>query len=196
MTEKRRHRRYRRRLAVKYGTEGFTSSGFTSDISSGGLFIITTHLVALNTRLHLQLITGQTRSIYFEGEVRRQKISPPQLGTLAKPGFAVRFLSPEEVLGELVAGGQEERVLELRFTSPELLRQAYDRELRSGSAFVQTSLTLTQDARIPVRLELDFVPQTLEFEATVLLLSGNGAGVGILFTDRPALLAALKPFLG
>src|SRR4051812_35006063 len=105
MGEKRQHRRSRRRLSVKYGEKDFSLSGFTGDISRGGLFIVAARLMALDTRLHLQLFLDPSRFLVLEAEVRRHKIIPSELRTIERQGFGVRFLHPGEVVKEALGDG-------------------------------------------------------------------------------------------
>ena len=79
MTEKRRHRRLNRRLSVRYGEHELTHTAFTTDLSTGGCFITSARLPPLHTRLHVQLLLGEGKSLFFEAEVRRHKQVPTGL---------------------------------------------------------------------------------------------------------------------
>ncbi|MBI3183593.1 MAG: PilZ domain-containing protein [Myxococcales bacterium] len=192
MSTKRRHRRYRRRFLVKFGEKEPTSSGFTVDVSPGGAFISTPHLVPLDARVHVQLFLNPARSIYFEGQVCRHKVVPVTLRSVERGGFAVRFLSPAEALSE--ATGPR---LELHFQSAEELRAAHQRELRMGGAFIPTQQPPPRDTELQLDLYLDFAGQAFEVDATVVYVSdptGPTKGVGVSF-DRQKLEEALMPFL-
>ncbi|HYO67203.1 MAG TPA: PilZ domain-containing protein [Archangium sp.] len=202
MAEKRQQRRIKRRLMVKYGERELTQSGFTGDVSTTGLFIISSSLPRLDTRLHIQLFVAPERCVFFEGEVRRHKLVPAELRTLERGGFGVRLLSPREVLTSVL--DQELRVphFELDYRTRAAFQQAYEREFRMGAAFVSTTQQLPRDTHVVLSLVLEFSGQVVELEAQVAQVfppqEGPGAVVGLalLFTDRARTEALLRPWLG
>lgn len=104
---KKRPKRYPRRLTVRYGDKELDRTGFTSDISVTGVFIIAQNLPPpVGARIHLQLILDNARSIFVECVVRRHKLPPAELRGLERTGFAVRFLTPEELFPELVPAAE------------------------------------------------------------------------------------------
>jgi PilZ domain-containing protein len=202
MAEKRQQRRIKRRLMVRYGERELTQSGFTGDVSTTGLFIISSSLPQLDTRLHIQLFVEPERSLFFEGEVRRHKLVPAELRTIERGGFGVRLLSPREVLASAL--DQELRVphFELNYPTRVAFQQAYEREFRMGAAFISTSKQLPRDTHVVLSLVLEFSGQVLELETQVAQVfppqEGPGAVVGLalLFTDRARAEALLRPWLG
>src|SRR5260370_15413752 len=98
MRERRAQKRFKRRFMVRYGEKDLTHSGFTSDISSGGAFIVAPQRPALDAYVHLHLFTDKATSLYLESTVRRHKVVPPQLRTLERGRFCVRFRRPDEIL--------------------------------------------------------------------------------------------------
>src|SRR5947199_403022 len=51
MPEKRQHKRQRKRLNVKFGDKGLTGTGFTLDVSQGGMFLVTAQMLPLNSKV-------------------------------------------------------------------------------------------------------------------------------------------------
>jgi hypothetical protein len=202
MAEKRQQRRIRRRLMVKYGERDLAQSGFTGDVSTTGLFIIAASLPRLDARLHLQLFVEPERFLFFEGEVRRHKVVPPELRTVERGGFGVRLLSPREALAPAL--DQETRIprFELSYATRAAFQQAYERELRLGAAFISTSKLLPRDTDVMLSLVLEFSGRVVELEAQVAQAfppqEGPGAVVGLalLFKDRARAEALLRPWLG
>jgi Tfp pilus assembly protein PilZ len=197
MTEKRRHRRLNRRLSVRYGEQELTHTAFTTDLSSGGCFITSARLPALHTRLHVQLLLPEAKSLYFEAEVRRHKQVPTGLTAQARGGFSVRFLPPAEAMTELL--GTTPAGLVLRFPSAAALAAAWTRELRVGGVFVPTSERLAREATVEVQLNLTWAERTFAFEGRVVHVSPGGAsgpaGVGVAFHAPDRLQQVLRPFL-
>ncbi len=197
MTEKRKHRRLSRRLSVRYGEQELTHAAFTTDVSSGGCFITSARLPPLHTRLHVQLVVGAGRSLYFEAEVRRHKQVPPGLSVAARGGFSVRFLPPAEAMTEVL--GTSPSALILRFTSAQALALAWTRELRVGGAFVPTADRLARDAVVEVKLDLTWLEKSFAFEGRVVHVSPGDAvsppGVGVAFHAPERLGQVLRPFL-
>ena len=202
MAEKRQQRRIKRRLMVKYGERELSQSGFTGDVSTTGLFIISASMPPLDTRLHIQLFVEPERCLFFEGEVRRHKLVPAELRTIERGGFGVRLLSPREVFTSAL--DQELRIphFELSYPTRAAFQQAYERELRMGAVFISTSKQLPRDTHVIVSLVLEFSGRVVELEAQVAQVfppqEGPGAMVGLalLFTDRARAEALLRPWLG
>ena len=197
MAEKRQQRRIKRRLMVKYGERELTQSGFTGDVSTTGLFIISASLPRLDTRLHIQLFVEPERCLFFEGEVRRHKQVPAGLTAAAKGGFSVRFLPPAEAMTEVL--GTAPSALVLRFASAQALAQAWTRELRVGGAFVPTADRLARDAVVEVKVDLAWLERSFAFEGRVVHVSPGDAvsppGVGVAFHAPERLGQVLRPFL-
>ncbi|MDY7231046.1 PilZ domain-containing protein [Hyalangium rubrum] len=197
MSEKRRHRRFKKRYTVRFGTEDLSQSGFTGDISKGGAFIVSNHLVPLDTRLHLQVQGDDGNFALFEGIVQRHRMVPPELRQVEDGGFGVRFLYPGEVIADMVDTGKPS--FELHFASAQQLRDTYERELRTGGTFVATDKVLRIQDKVQISLCLDFAGETLEHEATVVYITlpqGSGrAGASVVFTDKQSLEERLKPYL-
>jgi Tfp pilus assembly protein PilZ len=197
MAEKRQHRRFRKRYTVRFGTDDLSKSGFTGDISKGGAFIVSTHMVPLDTRIHLQVQLDQKNFAFFEGIVQRHRRVPPELRQVEPGGFGVRFLYPGEVIADMVS--QNMPTFELHFPTAEQLRATYDRELRMGGAFIVTDKVLRTQDKVLICLCVDYAGALVEQEATVVHITlpqgTNRAGVSVMFNDKKELEEKLKPYL-
>ncbi|WP_225411209.1 PilZ domain-containing protein [Stigmatella hybrida] len=198
MVEKRRYRRFKQQYTVRFGTEDLSESGFTGDISKGGAFIVTNHLVPLDTRIHVQVHLDPKNFVMFEAVVQRHRLVPPELRDEEQDGFGVRFLYPGEVVADLVHTGNP--TFELHFSSPEQLQCFHDRELAQGRLFIATDKVMRIQERVLLSLCLDFARATLEHEATVVhitLAHGEGThpGVTVTLADPDELKARIRPVL-
>ncbi|MDC0707695.1 PilZ domain-containing protein [Stigmatella sp. ncwal1] len=198
MVEKRRYRRFKQQYTVRFGTEDLSESGFTGDISKGGAFIVSNHLVPLDTRIHVQVHLDPKNFVMFEAVVQRHRLVPPELRDEEPDGFGVRFLYPGEVVADLVHTGSP--TFELHFSSPEQLQCFQDRELRPDKLFIATDKVLRIQEKVLLSLCLDFARTTVEHEATVVhiaLAHGEGThpGVTVTFADPDELEARIQPYL-
>ena len=194
MAERRRQRRYRRRLLVKFGEADLGQSGFTTDISNTGLFIQAPRLVPLDARVHLQVFFEGEKFAFFEGEVRRHKVVPLNLRNVERGGFGVRFLIPSELVNTAMGG--RDNHLELHYATREDLQKAFLSEIRVGGVFVPTVKLLPQHTEVSLEIVLDHLNKVFEFNAKVVHVSTSGTtGVGVVFADRHQVQAALQPFL-
>lgn len=206
MKDKRKHRRSRRRLRVNFGVQDFSRAGFTADISEGGIFIVSSTLEPLDTRLHIQLFLEPSVVAYFEGVVTWHHATPPALQAAARRGFGVRFLPPAEVLAKYVAQSPAQPAdvrasgpLVVRYESRAALQQAYTGELRMGGVFVPGTYALTRDEKVTVTLDLLFAARSFDFEATVLHVNAPAEhgirGVAVAFRDPARVAAVIGPLL-
>jgi Tfp pilus assembly protein PilZ len=197
MAEKRQHRRFRKRYTVRFGTEDLSKSGFTGDISKGGAFIVSTHIVPLDTRIHLQVQLDTKNFAFFEGIVQRHRRVPPELRQVEPGGFGVRFLYPGEVIADMVSNNMP--TFELHFSSAEQLRNTYQRELRMGGAFIVTDKVLRTQDKVLICLCLDYAGALVEQEATVVHITlpqgASRAGVSVMFGNKAELDEKLKPYV-
>ncbi len=183
---------------VRYGERELTHSGFTFDLSRSGAFIVSPSRPPLDKILHLQIFLDPQTSVYLEATVRRHKVVPPELRSVEKGGFGVRFLLPDEILARVLADSGNR--LEIRYPTAEELRRAYDQEFRHGGVFVSTEREFDRGADAVLAVQLDFARKTFEFDATVvhvwLDLSQPGPrGVGLVFKDRKEFDSSIKPLL-
>jgi hypothetical protein len=104
--QRRRNRRWPRQLEVRFwkqGEPGAPSRGVSTNISRTGIFVRTNFVLPSGSRLRLE-IGHHGRTIAVEGLVMRAIKSPAHLQTVMPSGMGVRWLQPEELLGELLPG--------------------------------------------------------------------------------------------
>ena len=197
MADRRRERRIRRRLSVKYGERNLSHTGFTVDLSPIGAFILSPHRPALDARIHLQLFLHPDQPVYFEALVRRHKLVPPELRSIAKGGFGLSFLLPDEILREIIVDSQH--CIDVHYSNLEDLRDTYQREFRHGGLFVRTERRFKPNVEVIRILHLDFADKKLEFPASVVEVGGtqtsSAPGVAVLFKDAKLFQESLSPYL-
>jgi Tfp pilus assembly protein PilZ len=194
--ERRRLKRFHRRLTVRYGERDLSRSGMTHDISASGVFVVAQGLPPLDTRLHLQISTSPERFAYFEGVVRRHKVLPVALRQIDHGGFGVQFLQPGELVGELVPLASTGGGLEVVFESVEHLRRAVETEIRFGGVFIPTTAPYARDMPVTVELCLAFARRRFTFPAKVVqVISANARGIAVAFDQKQEVERTLEPFL-
>ena len=93
---KRTNTRMYKRLFVRYGEELPTYIGYTTDISSTGIFIKASKLFPPETRLKIALTLPDDRVVFLTGSVVWAKRVPQQLyRMIRKAGMGVTLESPD-----------------------------------------------------------------------------------------------------
>src|SRR3954452_21315216 len=124
MSDKRKARRWSRRLTVRYGRNELAFPETTSDLSVGALYLVThNEPPPLDTRLHLQLMLEGGRSLHFEGVVRRHQLGEPDESEVG--GFGVRFMLPAELLPEMVPSPRDQGRHAVVYETENELREAF-----------------------------------------------------------------------
>lgn len=200
MSEKRRSRRFSRRLKVRFGEKSrpFSHTGLTNDISASGMFISTSARMVPGTRLHVEVTTAEGVILYCEGVVARQVVVPPELRTLMRPGFGLRFLTGTEVMSELVPSLRDQTRLQVVFESLEGFRDAWERELQRGGAFLWAEKAYPLNSIVTVEFDFSYANRRLAFESRVVHVVPDDAGrhgMAFMFLDIPGATAALGEFL-
>jgi hypothetical protein len=205
MAEKRRSKRHARRLKVRFGektTHEFPHSGLTNDVSATGLFVVSSHNPKAGTRLHLDITLPGELPLFVEGVVARQVLVPPELRTVVKAGFGVRYLLGAELMAELVPAMTtliKDDPFTLTFTDEAAWHAAVEKEFKRGGAFVWTHKTVAQNTIITVTFDLRFLGRQLAFEARVVhtMPGPDGRiGVALMFVDPIGAAAALSSTMG
>ncbi|MBK7863836.1 MAG: PilZ domain-containing protein [Archangiaceae bacterium] len=196
--EKRRHRRYARRFRVRYGERTLQHSGFTSDVSATGMFVVTSPVPKLGTRLHVEVSLDNDRQLYFEGMVARMTLVAPELRSVMKGGFGLRFLTGAELMAEMVPHLRDPKRLVLSYPTPEALADAYERELRRGGAFVWSEREHPVNSIVTVELDAQFAGRQLAFECRVVhvVTEPGRFGLALMFLDAGAAVSAVGGLLG
>lgn len=100
MAEKRREKRHRKRLQVRYGLQDLTKVGFTEDVSEEGVFVKAAAVYPPHTSIRLELTTPDNQSITLEGKVIWARKVPPTLIHKTKGGMGIlisRFADGEDI---------------------------------------------------------------------------------------------------
>lgn len=101
-SERRDEIRHRKRIAVRFWKSGEKTarSGFTTNISSGGMFIGANHVLSRGTRLRVEVM-DPGKGFMVEGVVARAERSRPELRSVRTSGMGIRFLKVDELVEEL-----------------------------------------------------------------------------------------------
>lgn len=101
--ERRIHRRFARRIELRYWRPGETHghTAYTTNISKSGLFLSSATALAPGERLRLEVIDREA-GFFAEGRVARVHRVSLALRQVEQQGFGVRFLLPEELVEGLV----------------------------------------------------------------------------------------------
>lgn len=193
--EKRKNRRHSRRLRVRFGEADFTYQGFTADVSATGMFVQTSTIPKVGTRVHIEVTFDGEQRLFFEGVVARQKIVAAELRHVMKGGFGVRFLAAVDLLPEMVpslrsaSGG-----ILIRYETKAAFAEAWRGELQRGGAFVWSEKLHQVNSIVLMQFDLPFVNQQLTFEARVMHLVDEKSrhGLTLMFVDVPSALITLK----
>lgn len=183
---KRKTRRYARRVQVQFWKRGSDQpgTGYTTDISVGGMFIATNSPLPPGARLRVQVLgeAGFTAECLVAHAARVS----PLLQKLRKPGMGVRFLASEELVADLIptpagrgkktapeTSEADERpaavapkrgrppsepdkvpIFPLRFPSLDLLLAAMDQEFKRGGAFIEARNPVDIDRVVSVAVHV------------------------------------------
>ncbi len=197
--EKRRNRRHSKRFKVRFGVKDLTSSGFTNDVSSTGMFVVTTSLLSIGERVHVEVTLDDENKLYFEGAVARLTMVAPELRTIMKGGFGLRFLSGAEMMGEMVPHLKDKTRIVLTYPTLGGFQNAFDNELRRGGCFVWTHSHYPVNSIVHLEIAADFCNRNLAFECRVMNVV-NGAdgrfGTALMFLEQASALAGLSGLTG
>ncbi len=196
--EKRRHRRYTRRFKVRFGEKTFTQTGFTSDVSATGLFVVTNATMHLNTRVHVEVNIDAERQLFFEGIVARLAIVSPELRQIMKGGFGMRFLTGAELMAEMVPHLKDKTRCVLTYATQAAFAESYEKELKRGGGFVWAEKSHPVNSIINLEIDAPFIGRLLAFEARVVhVMPGpnNTFGTALMFIDPASALQSLQSLL-
>jgi Tfp pilus assembly protein PilZ len=214
-----RAKRHPRRVALSFEEIGAKTPqkirGYSTNISLTGIFVATTQLLPVGTRLKIELEDGSVR-IPLEGVVTRVQKVPPELRTVVQIGMGLRFLTPPENLAKLlpaatadelaaaarpapapaaalapVAALPHGRAFTVKFASPQEWETVRDRDVRRGGVFVATASPAALHETVQVTLAIPGSHDPPTFAAKVV--HAMPAGMAVEFVDRAAVNAALKP---
>lgn len=103
MARERRSIRRPRRVQVQFWKRGELQAvpGYTTNISTTGMFVATTSPQTPGTRLRIEVIDGN-HGFMVEGVVAHSRKVRGDMMRLTHPGMGIRFLSVEELVRELI----------------------------------------------------------------------------------------------
>ena len=100
--ERRDEKRLKRRVPVRFWKKGEEKArtGFTTNISNGGMFLGSNLVFAGGTRLRIEVL-DPTSGFMVEGVVARAVRSQPMYRSIQPSGMGIRFLQVSELVSEL-----------------------------------------------------------------------------------------------
>lgn len=110
-----------RRVQVHFWKHGEPTAyiGYTTNISTTGMFIATNSPMPSGARVRVEIV-DRDRGFMVEGVVAHARKMRSDLARLSQSGMGVRFLSVEELVRELLPGGvgETEEIAQLSATRP------------------------------------------------------------------------------
>ncbi len=161
--ERRERERRPRRVQVQFGHPGADKRyrGYSANISAGGMYIDTNHLVAAGGRIRIEVGSGE-HSFMAEAVVVRVNKS---LHALRPSGMGVRFLTVEELVSELIPEIASratdeppplpEGAYRLRFADRDQFLEVYQRDLSTGGLFIPTDDPAALNEVITVEISVE-----------------------------------------
>jgi hypothetical protein len=198
VSEKRKYKRFPKRIKVAFGERELTHTGFTENISASGIFIVSSVLLKLGTQLHLELYYSQERSAYMEAEVRRLVVVEPHLRQMLKAGFGLRFITPSEIMEKALGRSASRQPFILRYASPAEFSAGFEQQLSAGGAFVISNQKPALGSTAEVHIHLLYAKVILEFSASVVHVAESGGGqfgVSLVFQDKHFAIDSLQGHL-
>jgi len=99
LREKRRYRRFRKRLEVKFSPGGKSFTGISSDLSEYGIFIRTQKGLAPGTLIYIDLVLPDGKVSFLKGIVKRTlKTSILSL----KNGMGVEIIEKDDIFNDFI----------------------------------------------------------------------------------------------
>ncbi|GAB4388850.1 MAG: hypothetical protein Kow0025_10620 [Thermodesulfovibrionales bacterium] len=99
MPEKRRHRRFEKRLEVEFSAEGQTFTGISSNFSEKGLFIRTRRVLPAGTYVDVRVFLPGGRTAHLKAIVRRAVKASTDL---EKNGMGVEVILKDDLYREFM----------------------------------------------------------------------------------------------
>ena len=197
--EKRRNRRYSKRFKVRFGVKEPTSTGFTNDVSSTGMFVVTTTMLEIGQRVHGEVQVEEASKLYFEGVVARLTVVAPELRQIMKGGFGMRFLSGAELMGEMVPHLKDKTRIVITYTTQQGYKTAFETELKRGGVFVWTTTRYPPDSIVHLEIEAEFCNRSIAFECRVMNVvpgADGRFGTALMFLDQGSAVIGLSDLAG
>lgn len=186
--EHRTARRVPRRLKAMFGPVTPSQSGFTQDISETGLFITTTLLPKVGTRLMVQLESPTKKSSVVMGEVVRHVIVPPELRSVMRHGFGLRLISDRAIVRSLMEAEKPAPTgPSVTFTAPAEYQRVKTEELSKGCLSFSSPKAIAINDEVEVVITCAWRQGSLTLRGrTVLARDVAGVCHAVLVLNEPA----------
>lgn len=198
-SDRRRARRARHRLRLRFWADGIEGRGFTHDLSVTGMLIETTSAIAIGKRLHVEVELPEDRTHFAEVAVVRKKVIPRAAQSMYKPGLGVRIVGLIEALKDATLPGMEgaadDRTLKVDLQQPGALQEVYDRDVKHGALQVQTPHLPDADDVVSVTLHLPDPHGSIEVVGIVVSQVPELPGFGMMIEDIDMVRARLLEIL-
>lgn len=197
--EKRRNRRYAKRFKVRFGMKDLASTGFTNDVSATGMFVVTTSLLNIGQRVHVEVQVDEAQKLFFEGSVARLTLVAPELRQIMKGGFGLRFVTGAELVGEMVPYLKDKTRIVLTYPTLHGYQNAFENELKRGGCFVWTNTHYPVNSIVHLEIEAEFCNRSVAFECRVMhVVEGTDGrfGTALMFLEQSAALLGLAGLAG
>ena len=181
MAERTRRRGLRKaaRLATRFWNDEIDARGFTSDMSTSGVFVVTREPLVARMHLHLEF---ELRSGPFlaEGVVVRVVKASTAVQSVVKPGVGIRLLGLLEEFHETRAddAGAGE-MLEMDLTDTEVLVTTFVRDIKRGGLFILTDDPPKPDSTVDIRIKLPSPHSDVHARGVVIHVMDRPSGVGV-----------------
>lgn len=176
--DRRKNARRRCRLRVRFWNDELEGSGFTCDISRGGMYVETDVKLEKGTRLHFELKL-ETGSFFAEGVVARKISVPRSVRPVMKAGVGVRFMDLTEAIRKVSSDPEPYDGLELDLTDLAELVTVYVRDIKRGGLFVPAEKPPEVQSIVTIRLLLPEPHGSIEVRGEVIHVMERPSGVGI-----------------
>ena len=166
MTDRRTADRFRRRVPVHFWRPGesYRHSGFTSDVSTTGMFLATEEPLARGSRIRVA-VGASDLGFFVEGEVTHSNKRESHLSSARRVGMGVRFLPMEKILAKLVpeleasltqnATPSDDGLYRVCYAGAEQFLEVYERDVQTGGLFVATQRPAAARERVEIKVVVE-----------------------------------------
>ncbi len=191
----RRYTRHERSLEVRFWKRGDPTpmSGSATDISAGGMSLLSEARLAAGTRLEIRFLDAASGFV-VEGEITNNKESGMGVRFLQVKELVAALVVPEPPPPELVESAEidlaEFGIFRIKYGSQAEFRQAYERDLMSGGLFVPS----TRPAVLGADVQLDIVVEDAGLDPVRLggrVVQQATGGMGVEIVNLQSAQAAL-----
>jgi len=186
--DRRKARRLRQRLRLRFWGDGVEGRGFTHDLSVTGMLIETTMAAEIGRRLHVELELPDEVAYFAEVVVVRKKVIPREAQSMYKPGLGVRMVGIIEALKEAPSPRSPDEqpasdVLQIDVRDRAVLQGVYDRDVKHGALRVETPRIPSNEDVVSVTLHLPDPHGSIEVIGIVVSQAPELPGFGMMIED-------------